>query len=356
MKHRWLVLSLAVVAAGCGSTRTVTVTSTRTVTTTRSVTVTVTGRPPSSGFAPLSFSAVSDDEFWVLGNGAIEHTTDGGASFTRMDASALSGLGRAGATPSLRFADPNDGWAFVTGPGGAMFATHDGGATWTQLHLGTVLAFAIGGGYAYAVTADCTPNSCSGYAFRRTPVAQDAWTRAPTPFTPDGSVLDLAAHGTNLWLLGTRAPAAPGHDVLARSVDAGATFAVGAGPCTPGLGGDLEPVSATVVWAVCPTGMLAGAFRSTDGGRSFHPLGAHELVNSSLLAPASATTAVIVSGDQAQRTTDAGATWSTPATPTTTIAWTWAGFTDDRVGTAIVGRQLWRTVDGGADWRLAPVG
>lgn len=354
MKHRWVALSLILVATGCGSTRTVTVTSTRTVTTTR--TVTVATRPPASRFTPLSFTAVSDDEFWLLGNGVIEHTTDGGANFTPIDASALRGLGQAGTLPTLRFADQRDGWAFVSGAGGAIYATHDGGATWTQLHLGAVLAFATGGGYAYAVTADCTVSGCSGYAFRRTPVMQDAWTKTALPFTSDGSVLDLAAHGRELWLLGTRAPAAPGHDVLARSADAGAIFTVVPGPCTPGLGGDLEPVSASVLWAVCPTGMLAGGLRSTDGGRSFHALGGLELANSALLAPASATTAVIANGNEVKRTTDGGATWSTPATPSTTTPWTWAGFTDAHVGTAIVGHQLWRTTDGGADWRVLTLG
>src|SRR5438270_742250 len=82
----------------------------------------------------------------------------------------------------------------------------------------------------------------------------------PVSFTADGSALDLTAHGASLWLLGTRPANGPvRHDELARSQDAARTFVTGAGPCFPGLGGELAPTSTQVVWAVCPGGMLAGA-------------------------------------------------------------------------------------------------
>ena len=50
------------------------------------------------------------------------------------------------------------------------------------------------------------------------------------------------------------------------------------------LGGDVEPSSARIVWAVCATGMMAGASRSTDGGVTFEPLHAPPLVNAARLA------------------------------------------------------------------------
>ena len=185
------------------------------------------------------------------------------------------------------------------------------------------------------------------------------------PFTPDGSVLDLAAHGPDVWLLGTLAGnKRMEHDELARSTDAGRTFVTGPGPCYAGLGGELASTSAGVIWALCPTGMLAGAWRSTDGGITFTHLTTPPLVNSAMLAPASDDTAVLVgngAGSRLLRTTDGGATWKAASTPAPAMYTPWIGFTDAQVGTALVQtgwdasakvemQALWRTTDGGAHW------
>jgi len=330
-----------------------------------------------AGFNPVSFTAVSDSDYWLLGTipcragscYAILRTTDGGRSFTRVPAPGLR-AGR-GVVPTLRFADRRDGFAFVAGPGGALYATHDGGTTWRRLALGNVLAFATAGGNAYVVTARCSLQACTGYRFRRSPVSANVWSEAAMPFASDGSALDLAAHGSSVWLLGT--PAGEGRwrsDELARSTDGGRTFVTSPGPCTPGLGGDLAPTSAGVVWAVCPTGMMAAAWRSTDGGRTFARLTTPPLVNSAALAPASRDTAVLArNGARSRllRTTDGGATWTAPSTPGTPTFMPWIGFTDAHVGAALVQTRydtstkreievLWRTTDGGAHWSEVRLG
>src|SRR5207244_6642637 len=127
------------------------------------------------------------------------------------------------------------------------------------------------------------------------------------------------------------------HDELARSQDAARTFVTGAGPCFPGLGGELAPTSTQVVWAVCPGGMLAGASRSTNGGISFARLRTPPLVNSAQLAPASESTAVLARGVGARllRTIDGGNTWNSPKTPERATDIMWVGFTDARVGAAL---------------------
>ena len=104
--------------------------------------------------------------------------------------------------------------------------------------------------------------------------------------------------------------------------------------------------------------MMAGAARSTDGGLTFTPLHTPTgLVNSTRLAPASDTAAMLIrNGATAPPllTTDAGASWTTPKTPPGATFWPWAGFTDAHVGTALVqtrdDTQLWRTTDGGSRW------
>lgn len=368
--------------ADARQTTSTTAAATTTPTTTSSAsssTTTPETHPIAAGFVPLSFTAVSEDDFWLLGSApcdtgrctVIARTGDGGTGFTPIAAPELQGRGAPGVTPTLRFADRDDGWAFVTGDGGAFYATHDGGSTWHQLHLGDLVAFASGGGYAYAVTADCTSDGCTDFQFRRARVSGDGWSARAIPFVPDGPVLDLAAHGPNVWLLGTRAGEASGpHDLLARSTDAGQTFSVGDGPCFAGLGGDLEPTSASVLWVLCPTGMMAAAARSTDAGITFAPLQTQPLANSARLAPASDTTALLAPDGARTRpllTTDGGSSWSQPQTPPGATFWTWAGFTDARVGAALIAthwdaaaqtelQQLWRTTDGGATWHPVETG
>jgi hypothetical protein len=323
------------------------------------------GRNVPVAFSPLSFTAVNESDYWVLGSSqcrtgkclAILRTTNGGGSFASIPAPPLPTLG---ATPALRFADHLDGFAFVPGVGGALYATHDGGSSWHRLSLGTPLAFATGGGNVYLVTARCSLQRCRGYRFERSPVDAESWSSTRLPFAPDGSILDLAAHGSHLWLLGTtKSNQRMQHDTLARSSDGGRSFVSGTGPCYPGLGGNLAPSSPSVVWAVCPTGMLAGASRSSDGGVTFTPLRTPPMANSSRLAPASDTTAVIAgngAGSKLLRTTDGGATWRAAKTPVNSTYSPWIGFTDAEVGAALVQIgsashwTLWRTTDGGSDW------
>ena len=324
----------------------------------------VPARSVPAGFEPVSFTAVSERSFWLLGTvpcsggrcTAIVRTTDGGRRFVTIHAPALP---TSGTTPELRFADRLDGFAFVPWRG-LFYATHDGGATWRRLALGRLVAFATGSGNVYVATSRRIEYS---------PVSTNAWHARPLPFTSDGSPLDLAAHGANLWLLGTQRATGSFHDDLARSNDAGRTFRTGAGPCVPGLGGGLAPTSTNVVWAVCPTGMLGGAWRSTNGGISFAHLPTPQLVNAAQIGPASATTAVLDRGVGVRllRTTDGGRKWSPPKTPGRATSIVWVGFTDARVGAALVQTgysesaktevtALWRTTDGGATWSNVRVG
>lgn len=324
------------------------------------------------GFEPQSFTAISDSAYWVLGTAtcssgrcpALLRTTSGGSSFVSIPAPALAASAAQQAT--LRFADASDGFAYLTnGPSSAFFTTHDGGATWHAQSLGDVLAFATAAGQALAVTAQCGATGCSGFSLERSAVGRDAWTPGPLPFTPDGSNVDLEAHGSEVWLMGTPTTAnGPHSGDLARSTDGGRTFTVGSSPCSPGLGGELAPTSATNLWAVCPTGTEAGAWRSVDGGVTFSALHTAILNNSARLGAASADVAVLAPNDSTStllHTTDGGATWAQASIPSGASFWPWIGFTDAQVGAALVQLSqgsgngpgplvLWRTTDGGAHW------
>lgn len=103
-----------------------------------------------SGGEPIALGAVrqslfgtcytSDREAWMIGElGRIFHTTDGGASWERQDASTKR--------PFLAIACVGPGRAWIAGKNGAMYRTDDGGGTWTEVATGSnrhvfALAFA----------------------------------------------------------------------------------------------------------------------------------------------------------------------------------------------------------------------
>jgi hypothetical protein len=288
-------------------------------------------------------------------------THDGGRSFRKEGTLPFS---TDGVVPSLTFADDRNGYAFVpSGLRSVLFSTHDGGQTWHRQSAGSVLALATAAGTVYAVTARCSRDRCTNYRFERSRVTSSAWTGSALPFLPDDGLVSLAARGSNVWLLASRVGIHP-HDRVARSADSGRTFTNGPGPCYSDLGGDLSPVSTSVVWAVCPTGMMAGALRSTDGGTTFAQLKTRPLVNSAQLAAASTSTAVLFgngAGLRPMRTTDGGASWRPARVPKRLIDVFHATFVDSRVGfvlaqTGPTRQELWRTADGGASWSELRIG
>ncbi len=359
--------------------------------TTVATTTTVAGQPVGgavpAGFDPVSFTAISASEYWLLGDAicknpvctSIVRTTDGGASFVGLPAPVAPLATTSEVAPTvggintLLFADTLDGFAFSTGADGAFFDTHDGGGQWAQpgfLSGRELLAFGTGAGYALALAGTCPDGSCSSVVLERSPVGSDDWMSLPVP-VPAGAdqVATMAVRGSDLWFSVTTA-ATQSNQLLVVSSNSGTTFATYKSPCFAGLGGAIEAASPSVLWAVCPTGMLAEAFRSTDGGAQWSTLtSAGQLGNSTQLAPASSTAAVLEQGSQSPvlRTQDGGTTWHT-VYPSGNGAWywDWIGFTDSNTGSALRSEanapanwpwpngpspeQLWRSTDGGTTW------
>ena len=335
-----------------------------------------------SGFDPVSFTAVSPADYWLLGDApcpnpvctSIVRTTDGGTHFVGLPAPTspvLAGTSASAGINTLRFADPLDGYAFATGPGGAFWDTHDGGDHWQKpgpLTGRELLGFGTGNGYALALVGSCQNGSCSAVSLERSPVSSDQWSAISLP-VPGGAdqLASMTVHGSDLWISVTTA-ASQANQLLVAGTGSGAHFSTYQSPCFSGLGGALQASSAEVLWAMCPTGMMAEAFRSTDGGAHWKSLAPGELENSALLAPASGTVAVIQPAQQGQllRTDDGGATWHSVASAGPSGSWwSWIGFTDASIGAGLqqsdaaanwpwpngpYPEQLWRTADGGASW------
>jgi photosystem II stability/assembly factor-like uncharacterized protein len=340
------------------------------------------GGPVPAGFDPISFTAVSAQEFWLLGDApcgnpvctSIVRTTDGGATFVGLPAPTslldLGGQGQ-GRVNALSFVDPLDGYVYDTNAGGAFWDTHDGGEHWSQpgfLAGRELLAFGTGGAYAFALVGKCANGSCTDVVLERSPVSSDSWSPTGVQVPAGvGPVVAMTVRGPRLWLSLTTSQSQP-NQLLVVADGFGASYATYKSPCYQGLGGSLAATSSQVVWAVCPTGMLAGLWRSANGGTTWEQLtSVGQLPNSAILAPASDTRAVVGPNPQGDLlvTGNAGATWAAVQAGTPGYSWSWVGFLDPNTGAALrLGspppgwpwpngpgpEQLWLTNDGGATW------
>ena len=328
----------------------------KTSTTTSSPTAAPSAPPVPPNFAPLSFTAISELTWWMLGSARCSHpactsivrTSDGGQTFSAVRAplAPLASSATAGSSgvSQLRFADPNDGFAY----GPSLFVTHDAGRDWVPVSLGgSVTSIAISSSDVYALVAS------SGGVGRlmRSPTNANNWTSLPVSVSGYGG---LSVHGSDVF--------AQSGPKLVVSHDGGGSFSTH--PAPSDLPCDFEEPVAPVVWAHCATGTESGTWRSTDGGRTFtvprSAGGANSNPrepNSAAFAAASDTTAV-VGYQQLYRTTDSGVTYS-PVGPGG-FTWQYLGFTDPTHGLALgyptgaspsAGR-LYYTTDGGASYHL----
>ena len=316
------------------------------------------------GFNPEAAAAVGARDLWVLGEYkcaathclALVRSTDAGKHFRRV---GLPSLPAQGIVPTVVFANRQDGFAYVEDVT-PLYVTHDGGESWHRAGpRRAVTAFATAGGFAYVAAGQ--------HELERSRIGRDAWQRMMisalhAPFS-------LAARGSDVWFLGPPRHR-PDFDTIALSSDHGRTFTAQKGPCLAELGGALVPAAERVVWAVCPSGMMAELALSTNGGRSFpairslhDPGGPRQpaLVNSARIAAASAHVAVLSrgAGGALLRTTDAGRHWSAVPRTARNRGVLWLTFTTRRIGAAVVQlrnrTELWRTTDGGETWYSMPI-
>jgi photosystem II stability/assembly factor-like uncharacterized protein len=296
------------------------------------------------GFRPETAAAVGTRDYWVLGDyrcgqaycNVLVRSADAGEHFVRVDLPPLPSQGN---IPSLTFASARVG--YLVGRGGRLYITHDGGSSWRASGPTHVTDVALGGGDAYILLRRKN-------RLERSPIARSSWHAVPLPVR-------------SRFL------------VPLRSADHGATFKRSPAPCIPGLAGKLVPAGDGVVWAVCPTGMMAALSVSTNGGRtfpafrSFHDPGGIRLpalTNGAGIYPSSAHAAVLYRGASGPlfRTTNLGRRWTLVRRTGRFEQLLWLNFATSQVGAGLFatrshGNQasFWRTTDGGATWHSVPI-
>jgi photosystem II stability/assembly factor-like uncharacterized protein len=250
----------------------------------------------------------------------------------------------------LRFATALDGYAF----GPELWQTADGGATWANVPLpGQVAELEAADGEAYALVTGAGSANSTSNELLTAPVGSRQWRQVPTP-TPLGYGAQFALSGPNLYVLGGN-----GNMVLLYSTDQGAQFGQGTDPCTAGLGGSVTAAAdgTTTLWAACPTGMMAEAMISTNGGMTWHVATATGTFPNSLkLAVASSSIALALPAPETLsgalvRTTNGGGTYAVVLSGSAPSTVSWVGFSDLSRAYALLAGSLFESTDGGGTWR-----
>ena len=331
--------------------------------------------PVTAGLLPVSVTFVSASEGWVLGvigttraplepslrcqtaaacPVSLARTVDGGRTWHSVPAPAAVLSPHTTGVRMLRFADPQDGWAY--GPG--LYATHDGGASWHRVRVpGAVGDLEAAGGVAYALI--------NGWLYR-TPVGRDAWSKVagvPRGATRQGA-LTLTLHGKAAWLSGSF----PSNGAFLYATADGVSWHKLASPCaSPYAPAGLAAYDQQRITLLCQGNGAAGSvgkiwYSSADGGRIFARVsqwfGPGYYGPVAQPGPDRALAAVTVgpmarSGIEAS--SDGGRTWRDLfAVASGFASWSDFGFTTAVQGVAVLQETaLYMTYNGGRTWSQA---
>jgi len=327
-----------------------------------------------AGFAAASVTFVSSQDGWVLGTVgsslALARTQDGGTSWSSVTpppTGFYTGPGSTGVS-GIRFADQQDGWAY----GYDLFATHNGGSTWTQVALpGLSTSSGITPIQALETSAgsvDAVITGNTSFGIDTAPVGSNSWTASPTTVAYGAGPVPLAQllrQGSAGWVLENDRTAGGGAERQ------GGAWSSWTPPCTT-VGGPatLAASSSLDLIAACEVGLYGSgtpaerAYTSTNGGGSFTEL-ANALPSacqgSSALASPSSSVAAAGCGGEIVATFDGGGSWGTVFTGSGNTSIAYVGFTTSTQGVAVEASLtsatglLLMTRDGGHTWAAVTV-
>ena len=345
--------------------------------------------PPVPGkFRPTSVTFIGTKTGWVIGQAgtpghcatqyctSVARTLDAGRTWTGASAPLTGQADGATGVSQIRFLDGADGWAF----GPQLYATHDGGHTWTQVDTDglRVTDLETVGGRAFALFASCTgtgaafADGCVSYTLYSTLASADNW-------TPVGSATSgLGGGAASMVLTQTRGYLlAPDRMLYTGPVNGSAPWRPAARiPCPVGQPlADGQPTGALLAAAntanlvlVCASSTVPGTqqakqvFTSADGGMTWQNAGAAPGLG---LATSVATTAsgtyVLATGQGIDVRPAGSGAWqaATLTGPAPAGGFGYAGMTTDAQGIALPANPaagtVWFTFDGGKTWTPSKV-
>ncbi|MDQ1462130.1 MAG: hypothetical protein QOI08_3614 [Actinomycetota bacterium] len=313
------------------------------------VTTTTTTAPVSAPNA-VSATFVSPKHGWVLRRtGAVAETRDGGASWSEVGSLASAGLAGGYSTPQIRFANSARGFVHT---GNDLYTTGDGGAHWQKAAhpFGSIQDLAVSHGVVYVVAFD---DSRTNFGLWSSPSDALAWSKDALTL-PTGAgpvpVQQFVFSGSRGWVTNGDRGIMGG----ARLTTSG-RWETWKPPCL-GAYAWLAASTGTDLVASCEEGVWTGpkitdaVYFSHDGGATWQR--ATEPIFGAVASPGP-DTAVVVDGDNVQRTVDGGATWKSVAGVTNPNANMPSdlGFTTATQGFVIfTNGPMLMTYDAGATW------
>ena len=344
--------------------------------------------PVPPNFRPSSVTFIGTQTGWVIGQAgtpgncatqyctSVARTDDAGKTWTGVPAPVTGPADGATGVSQIRFLSGSDGWAF----GPQLYATHDGGHTWTQVVTDglRVTDLETVGSRAFALFASCTgtgpafADDCVSYTLYSSPAAANDWTPVgPATSGLSGGAASLVLTGTRGYLL------APDRMLYSGPVNGPVNGrapwqAVASIPCPVGPSlADGQPTGALLAAAdtrnlvlACASSSAPGTqqakqvFTSANGGMTWQNAGAAPgLGLATSVAAAPDGTYVLATGRGIDVQPAGSGAWqaATLTGPAPAGGFGYVGMTTDAQGIALpadpaVG-TVWFTFDGGQTWR-----
>ena len=355
--------------------------------------------PVPANFQPTSVTFIGLHTGWVIGQAgtpghcatpyctSVARTDSAGQTWQGGPAPLAGPADGATGVSQIRFLNLDNGWAF--GPG--LFATHDGGQTWTQVSADgmRVTDLETVGDRAFALFASCSGSGpafgagCTSYTLYSSPASANDWApvgaatsglSAGTGAGQDGATQDGAASivltGTFGYLLG------PNRMLYTGPVDGSAPWhAVDSVPCATGSAqADGQPAGALLAAATATSLILACTppagsggpqnklmFSSANGGVSWQQIAMAPAAGGATSVAASLAGTVVLGTDQGIDVLAAGAGNWQQATVAGAPAggFSYVGMTTDSQGVAVpadpAAGAVWFTFDGGQSWHPSSI-
>jgi len=322
----------------------------------------------------------------------VEASSDGGMSWHRLQAPAISSTGDVYGT-SMVFATSTDGYVATGAAGGSttvpgppwLFVTHDGGGSWQPSPIDApVVGLEAGLSEDWAVTG-CVSTTYQG-CVHRLEVSTDrgrSWVQRSV-LPGSGSVGGFVRSGSVAWVYQTTSGPTTETASLLSTVDGGTHWSMRPAPCKAAGGGAagvaMAAFGAQDLWFVSGGGpgsgqQLKAVCRSVDGGQRWqtlasdfdlaHPIG--DVPAAGYVGPLAATSDrqawMGLSRGDVEVTVDRGATWKTaPGLPDTETFPAAIQFLDAlhgwialNVTTDSPDNGIYRTTDGGRSWQHVPI-